>query len=65
MRKLRYAMPSLAECSIECGKHLNLHRCIAHMILTSQYMGDAHFDVVDGTRQHVEPAPVGPPDHRV
>jgi len=35
------------------------------MVLTAQHVGDAHVDVVDHARQHVEPRTVRAADHRV
>ena len=40
---------------MKCGKHLNLNRSIGNMIFAAQYIGHAHFDVVNHTGQHVEP----------
>ena len=46
-------------------EHLNLHRGIGDMILAAHHMGDAHVDIVDRGGQHVEPAAILAPDHRI
>ncbi len=46
-------------------EHLQLQPGIGDMILAAHDMGDAHVDIVDHARQHVEPAAVLAPDHRI
>ncbi len=49
----------------ERGEHLDLQRGVGNMVLAAQHIGDAHRDIVDRARQHVEPRAVGAADHRV
>ncbi len=43
-------------------EHLQLQAGVGDMILAAHDVGDAHVDIVDRARQHVEPAAVGAAD---
>ena len=49
----------------QSGEHLHLHGGVADMVLAPQHVGDAHGDIVDHARQHVEPRAVGAAHHGI
>ena len=47
------------------GEHLDLYCGVRNVVFAAQHLRNTHVDIVDCAGQHVEPATVSTPDHRI